>query len=58
DPLALKLLEGEVKNGDHVVADGDLGTQKMTFQVTSPGAEAPGEPEMAGIKTDSKRPKK
>jgi hypothetical protein len=54
----LKLLEGEVKNGDHVMVDGDLGSQKMTFQVTSPGEETPGEPEMAGIKTDNKRRKK
>ncbi|HUQ50420.1 MAG TPA: ATP-dependent chaperone ClpB [Terriglobales bacterium] len=34
DPLAMKLLEGEVRAGDHVVIDGDIGAHKMTFRVT------------------------
>ncbi|HUS18494.1 MAG TPA: ATP-dependent chaperone ClpB [Terriglobales bacterium] len=33
DPLALKLLEGEVTAGDHVMVDGDVGSRKMTFKV-------------------------
>jgi len=32
DPLALKLLEGEVQAGDRVVVDGDVGARKMTFR--------------------------
>jgi ATP-dependent Clp protease ATP-binding subunit ClpB len=35
DPLALKLLDGEVKPGDHIIVDGNLGTQQMTFQTVS-----------------------
>jgi ATP-dependent Clp protease ATP-binding subunit ClpB len=46
DPLALKLLDGEVKNGDHVIVDGDIGKQQMIFKVSSP-LETPREPEMA-----------
>jgi ATP-dependent Clp protease ATP-binding subunit ClpB len=40
DPLALKLLEGEVQTGDTVHIDGDLGSRKMVFHVNpSPGRE-------------------
>jgi ATP-dependent Clp protease ATP-binding subunit ClpB len=40
DPLALKLLEGEVQTGDTVRVEGDLGSRKMVFQVSpSPGRE-------------------
>jgi ATP-dependent Clp protease ATP-binding subunit ClpB len=34
DPLALKILDGEVLHGDHVVMDADRKTGKMTFQVS------------------------
>jgi ATP-dependent Clp protease ATP-binding subunit ClpB len=41
DPLALKLLEGEIRAGDHVLVDGDLGSRKMNFTVSrGGGAEA------------------
>jgi ATP-dependent Clp protease ATP-binding subunit ClpB len=34
DPLALKILDGEVLHGDHVVVDADRNTGKMTFKVS------------------------
>jgi ATP-dependent Clp protease ATP-binding subunit ClpB len=34
DPLAIKILDGEVLNGDHVVVDADLNTRQITFQVS------------------------
>jgi ATP-dependent Clp protease ATP-binding subunit ClpB len=34
DPLALKILDGEVLHGDHVVVDADPKTRKMTFKVS------------------------
>jgi len=34
DPLALKILDGEVLHGDHVVIDADKKSGKMTFQVS------------------------
>jgi ATP-dependent Clp protease ATP-binding subunit ClpB len=33
DPLALKILEGEVLHGDHVVVDADVPKRQMTFTV-------------------------
>jgi ATP-dependent Clp protease ATP-binding subunit ClpB len=33
DPLALRILDGEVSHGDHVVVDADARERKMTFQV-------------------------
>jgi ATP-dependent Clp protease ATP-binding subunit ClpB len=33
DPLALKILEGEVKHGDHVEVDADIPKRQMTFTV-------------------------
>jgi ATP-dependent Clp protease ATP-binding subunit ClpB len=54
DPLALKLLEGEIRAGDHVLVDGNLGTRKMSFTVSrggaaeaKPAAEATGPAEAA-----------
>jgi ATP-dependent Clp protease ATP-binding subunit ClpB len=34
DPLALKILDGEVLHGDHVVVDADKKAGKMTFEVS------------------------
>jgi ATP-dependent Clp protease ATP-binding subunit ClpB len=34
DPLAIKILDGEVLNGDHVVLDANLSTRQITFQVS------------------------
>jgi ATP-dependent Clp protease ATP-binding subunit ClpB len=34
DPLALKILDGEVLHGDHVVVDADKSTGKMIFKVS------------------------
>ncbi|MGO9210587.1 MAG: ATP-dependent chaperone ClpB [Terriglobales bacterium] len=34
DPLALKILDGEVLHGDHVVVDADAKAHKMTFVVS------------------------
>jgi len=33
DPLALKILDGEVLHGDHVVVDADAREHKMVFKV-------------------------
>jgi ATP-dependent Clp protease ATP-binding subunit ClpB len=35
DPLALKMLEGRIKAGDTVTVEGDLGSRKMTFDVSA-----------------------
>ena len=40
DPLALKILDGEVLHGDHVVVDADKKQHKLTFKV----AKRVGEP--------------
>jgi ATP-dependent Clp protease ATP-binding subunit ClpB len=32
DPLALRILDGEVRHGDHVLVDADTKARKMTFQ--------------------------
>ena len=40
DPLALKILDGEVLHGDHVMVDVDKKQQKLTFKV----AQRVGEP--------------
>ena len=40
DPLALKLLDGEVQAGDHVELDGDAGSQKMQFRVVRAGKKS------------------
>ena len=34
DPLALKILDGEVLHGDHLVVDADPATHTMTFKVS------------------------
>jgi len=34
DPLAMKILDGEVPHGDHVVVDSDKKTGKLTFKVS------------------------
>jgi ATP-dependent Clp protease ATP-binding subunit ClpB len=42
DPLALKILDGEVLHGDHVVVDADRRAGKMTFKVSERvGEKAP-----------------
>jgi ATP-dependent Clp protease ATP-binding subunit ClpB len=41
DPLALKILDGEVLHGDHVVVDADVATREMKFTV----ARRVGEPQ-------------
>jgi len=47
DPLALKILDGEVLHGDHVVVDADQKAGKMTFAVS----KRVGENEPAGRKS-------
>jgi ATP-dependent Clp protease ATP-binding subunit ClpB len=46
DPLALKILDGEVLHGDHVIVDADKKTGKMKFEVS----KRVGEKEPAGAK--------
>ena len=38
DPLALKILDGEVLHGDHVLVDADKKEYKMIFQVSRDGS--------------------
>jgi len=38
DPLALKILDGEVLHGDHVIVDTDKRAGKMRFEVSRPAA--------------------
>src|SRR5260370_14621296 len=38
DPLALKILDGEVLHGDHVLVHADLQERKMIFKVNRPGS--------------------
>ena len=38
DPLALKILDGEVLHGDHVLVDADKKEHKMIFQVSRDGS--------------------
>jgi ATP-dependent Clp protease ATP-binding subunit ClpB len=40
DPLAMKILDGEVLHGDHVVVDADKKTGKMVFEVSKRVGEA------------------
>jgi len=46
DPLAMKILDGEVLHGDHVIVDADKKAGKMTFRVS----ERVGEKKPAGAK--------
>jgi ATP-dependent Clp protease ATP-binding subunit ClpB len=46
DPLAMKILDGEVLHGDHVVVDVDKKERKLTFKV----AKRVGEPQTAAAK--------
>jgi len=46
DPLAMKILDGEVLHGDHVVVDADKNAGKMTFKVS----ERVGEKKPAGAR--------
>jgi ATP-dependent Clp protease ATP-binding subunit ClpB len=39
DPLALKILDGEVLHGDDILVDADLKQHKMTFQVSRDGGK-------------------
>jgi ATP-dependent Clp protease ATP-binding subunit ClpB len=41
DPLALKILDGEVVHGDHVVVDADPATRAMRFEVERRPAQKP-----------------
>jgi ATP-dependent Clp protease ATP-binding subunit ClpB len=43
DPLAMKILDGEVLHGDHIVVDADKKQPKLTFKV----AKRVGEPAKA-----------
>ena len=38
DPMALKILEGEVLHGDHVVVDADIPKRQMIFTVSGRAA--------------------
>ncbi len=48
DPLALKILDGEVLHGDHIIVDADKATGKMKFEVS----RRVGEKEPAKTKTN------
>jgi ATP-dependent Clp protease ATP-binding subunit ClpB len=42
DPLAMKILDGEVLHGDHIIVDVDKKTSKMTFEVSKRVGETAG----------------
>jgi ATP-dependent Clp protease ATP-binding subunit ClpB len=45
DPLALKILDGEVLHGDHIIVDADKKAGKMTFNVSQRvGEKEPAKP--------------
>jgi ATP-dependent Clp protease ATP-binding subunit ClpB len=46
DPLAMKILDGEVLHGDHITVDADKKQHKLTFKV----AKRVGEPAKAAVK--------
>ncbi len=46
DPLAMKILDGEVLHGDHVVVDVDKRERKLAFKI----AKRVGEPAPAAAK--------
>jgi ATP-dependent Clp protease ATP-binding subunit ClpB len=54
DPLALKILDGEVLHGDHVIVDARAG--KMTFEVSRPGGAAKAAEASQPGSTSTKRP--
>ena len=37
DPMAMKILDGEILHGDHVVIDADSRKHQLRFQVERPG---------------------
>jgi ATP-dependent Clp protease ATP-binding subunit ClpB len=41
DQLALKILEGEVLHGDHVIVDADIPNHRLTFEVERAGKRQP-----------------
>jgi ATP-dependent Clp protease ATP-binding subunit ClpB len=41
DPLAMKILDGEVLHGDHVIVDADIKNRKLTFEVKRAGTAEP-----------------
>ncbi|HKU20654.1 MAG TPA: ATP-dependent chaperone ClpB [Terriglobales bacterium] len=53
DPLALKILDGEVLHGDHVIVDANLRERKMTFNVSRRVGE--GKPKPASKQPASSR---
>ena len=55
DPLALKILDGEVLHGDHVVVEADLRARKMTFAASRAAAEKPATREKRAAETSRKR---
>jgi ATP-dependent Clp protease ATP-binding subunit ClpB len=46
DPLAMKILDGDVLHGDHITVDADKKQHKLTFKV----AKRVGEPAKAAVK--------
>jgi ATP-dependent Clp protease ATP-binding subunit ClpB len=48
DPLALKILDGEVLHGDHVIVDADLPRRQMDFKVSRRAAPERASPARSG----------
>jgi ATP-dependent Clp protease ATP-binding subunit ClpB len=56
DPLALKILDGEVLHGDHVIVDADLPRRRMVFKVSRPATPArAGDPGRVGERAPAKK---
>jgi ATP-dependent Clp protease ATP-binding subunit ClpB len=56
DPLALKILDGEVRHGDHVIVEADLERSRMVFKVSERATpEHAGEPGRVGEAAPTKK---
>jgi ATP-dependent Clp protease ATP-binding subunit ClpB len=56
DPLALKILDGEVLHGDHVIVDADLPRRQMVFKVSRRATpERSGDPGRVGKREKAKK---
>jgi ATP-dependent Clp protease ATP-binding subunit ClpB len=53
DPMAMKILDGEVLHGDHVLIDADVRNRRLTFTVDRSGERHPAEPVLDTVESPS-----
>jgi ATP-dependent Clp protease ATP-binding subunit ClpB len=53
DPLAMKILDGEVLHGDHVLIDADVRNRRLTFTVDRAGEKHPAAPLLETVESPS-----